>query len=57
MQCVVPFIVVTSMVTGWGVQQATLWIADSVRYARAAVATIGIKSFTRGYYPHALLVR
>ena len=57
MQCVVPFIVVTSVVTEWGIQQATLWTPDSVRYTRAAVATIGIKSFTRGYYPHALLVR
>ena len=44
------------MVANWGVNQSTLWTADPVRYAKAAVATIGIKSFTRGYYPHAIMV-
>ena len=52
-QSVAPFFVATSMS---GISRTSLSVPGAVGFARAAVATIGIKKFTRGYLPHEIQV-
>lgn len=55
LQCVAPFMVATSM--GGEIVSASYFVPDGVKFARAAVATIGIKNFTFGCFSHTLLVK
>ena len=52
-QCVSPFYVSTAMS---GIGSTNFWVPEPVAFARAAVATIGIKRFTHGCFSHALQV-
>ena len=52
-KCVAPFYVATSMSR---IRHTSFFVPDPVSYARAAVATIGIKKFTHGYVSHAIQV-
>ena len=48
-----PFYVTTAMS---GIDSANFWVAEPVAFARAAMATTGIKRFTHGCFSHAIQV-
>ena len=52
-QSVAPFGVSTAIVNS---PPTNLFVIDAVKYARSAVATIGIQGYTHGCLPHAIQV-
>ena len=48
-----PYVVATA---GTGIERSNFMAPDGVSYARAAVATIGIKKFTHGCLSHTVQV-
>lgn len=57
LQCVAPFSLATKMAASTARGQCTkFWMVDPVSFAKAAMATIGIKRFTHGCFAHAIEV-
>ena len=52
-QTVAPFFVATPLS---GIEEPDLFVADPNKFARAAVATIGVQYYTYGCLSHAILV-
>ena len=53
-QTVSPFFVATAMS---GIRRSNLFVADANQYARSALATVGIMSFTHGTLSHSIQVK
>ena len=53
MQTVAPFFVATPLS---GIEEPDLFVADPNKFARAAVATIGVQYYTYGCLSHAIMV-
>ena len=53
-QTVAPFFVATAMS---GIRRSNWMVADANQYARSALATVGIMSFTHGTLSHSIQVQ